>query len=100
MIIRRGNLQDLPAIQELFKQTVRTVNANDYSAKQVKVWASSVEDLERLQNFFTIEEFYLAFDENKLVGFASLKGTDYFEKLFVHKDHQSKGIAKQLVDVI
>ncbi len=34
--------------------------------------------------------------ENEVMGFASLRGEDYFDFLYVSQDQQGKGYAKQL----
>lgn len=38
--IRQANLSDIPALKELYQNTVLTVNRKDYTAEEVKDWAS------------------------------------------------------------
>ena len=58
MTIREASLDDLPEMLTLFETTIRSVNAVDYSQKEVDVWASGAQNSSgwskkiELQNFF------------------------------------------------
>lgn len=47
MIIRRGNLDDLIEIQQLFVDTIVNICKKDYNSKQIKAWCSSAENNQR-----------------------------------------------------
>lgn len=83
---------------ELFYHTVHTVNAKDYSKEQLAVWATGRVDLEQwdrsLQEHFSL----VAVDGELIVGFGDMDKTGYLDRLYVHKDHQGKGIATALCD--
>ena len=38
--------------------------------------------------------------ENELTGFSSIEKNGYLDYMYVHKDHQGKGIAKNLLEEI
>lgn len=45
--IRQATLKDLPEITTLFKETVSSVNAKDYSDNQIKVCTSEAEEINK-----------------------------------------------------
>jgi putative acetyltransferase len=98
--IRQATLADLPEITTIFRDTISHVNSKDYSEAQIKVWASGADDLkkweERLHKFY----FIVAEIENIIVGFAYLSNGNYFDGLFIHKDHQRQGVASKLMRII
>ena len=98
--IRHAKLNDLAEIQEMFVDTISTICKADYSADQIKVWTSSVENISRWTERITSQYFLIAEFDNKIVGYVSLKSNDYLDLLYVHKDYQKHGIASKLVDEI
>lgn len=69
------------------------MNAKDYTAEQIDVWAAGQVDLKKwnqsLQEHFSI----VAVDNGIIVGFGDIEKTGYLDRLFVHSDYQRKGIA-------
>src|SRR3954469_12163229 len=101
MHIRKATPEDISELKKLYIGTITTVNPKDYNEEQIKVWASTAERTESLlrrineQYFFVVEN-----DDKKITGFASLDKTGYLDLLYVHKDFQRTGIAKQLLEQI
>ena len=93
MIIRKYQPSDCKELTELFYNTVHNVNAKDYTKEQLNVWATGQVDLEKwndsLQKHFSV----VAVDNEIIVGFGDIDKTGYLDRLFVHTDYQSKGIA-------
>lgn len=52
MNIRKYKPSDCECLAELFYQTVHTVNAKDYSDKQLNVWATGSVDLKEWNHSF------------------------------------------------
>ena len=94
--IRKGVLSELSEIQNLFSETITFVCQNDYDQRQIEVWKSSIENLERCQSLIQNQYFIVAELKDKIVGFASLDKGNYIDVLFVHKDFQRMGIAQKL----
>lgn len=46
--IRQAAPNDLEYLAQLFKETIETINAKDYSSEQIKVWAKGSSKKERL----------------------------------------------------
>ena len=45
--IRQATIDDIPEITSLFRNTIININSRDYSDKQIKVWASGADDIEK-----------------------------------------------------
>jgi putative acetyltransferase len=91
--IRQYQQSDCKELAELFYNTVHTVNAKDYTTEQLNVWATGQVDLEKWN--LSLQEHYsiVAVENNVIVGFGDIDKTGYLDRLFVHADHQGKGIA-------
>lgn len=95
--IRQANLSDIPALNELFRNTVLTVNRRDYTAEEVEDWASCVDETTDWSELFEDQHYVVAENEKGvIVGFGSVNDTGYMHTLFVHKDFQHQGIATSL----
>lgn len=68
MLIREYQSSDCKELAELFYNTVHTVNAKDYTKKQLDVWATGQVDLktwnQSLQEHFSI----VAVDDDIIIG--------------------------------
>lgn len=96
--IRQYQQSDCKELTELFYNTVHTVNAKDYTKEQLNVWATGQVDLEKWN--LSLQEHYsiVAVENNVIVGFGDIDKTGYLDRLFVHADHQGKGIAAAICD--
>ncbi|MCI9486344.1 MAG: GNAT family N-acetyltransferase [Lachnospiraceae bacterium] len=93
MQIRTYRSSDCEETAELFYDTVHTVNARDYSKEQLDVWAAGNMDLDRWDQSFSEHESVVAVDGGRIVGFGDIDAAGYLDRLYVHRDHQGKGIA-------
>jgi putative acetyltransferase len=98
--IRKGQLNDLPKLQNLFVGTISTVCAEDYNADQIRVWISSVENKQRWIDIVTNQFLVVAESQDTILGFCSLDGGRYLDFLYVHKDFQGQGIAFKLYSAV
>lgn len=98
MEIREYRPGDCEELTRLFYDTVHTVNCKDYTEAQLDAWADGKPDLERwnrsLQEHFSL----VALEGEQIVGFGDMDSTGYLDRLYVHKDHQGRGIATALCD--
>jgi putative acetyltransferase len=67
-----------------------------YDPDQIDAWISSIEDSERWLNIMTKQVLVVAKISEQIVGFAKLANGNYIDLMYVHKDHQDKGIAGKL----
>ena len=80
---------------DMIKETITTVNLKDYSEKQVQAWAEIDSDSFRESineySFIAINEF------NEIIGFIDGTEEGYIDRLFVHKNYQTQGVASRLL---
>lgn len=98
--VREANLDDIPYITSLYRDTIVHINSKDYSDKQITVWSSAANDIEAWEDRIKNSYFLVAEIRDEIVGFAYLTKGYYFDGLFVHKDYQHKGIGSHLMRVI
>jgi putative acetyltransferase len=91
---------DTKRCAEIFRASIEELGAEDYSDDQREAWASRADDEEafgaRLAGALTL----LALIDGAVVGFASLKGADEIDMLFVEPDFARQGVARTLVDAL
>lgn len=102
MILRAYTASDLQELLRLFYDTVRTVNAEDYSAEQLAAWMDDAAEREaRWAQSLAANETLVAIDANgAMLGFADMDATGYLDHLYVHKHHQRQGIATALCNAL
>ena len=98
MQLRAYQPADCAEMAELFYQTVHCVNARDYTAEQLNVWATGKVDLQAWNRSFLVHKTIVAVEDGRIVGFGDIDDTGYLDRLYVHKDHQGQGIASALCD--
>ena len=100
LVFREGELTDLEALKALFFDTISTVNSKDYSKEQIEVWRSSVENKDRWLELIDNQYVLVAETDDLIVGFITLKDSNYIDFLYVHEKHQGQKIAQQLYQKI
>lgn len=83
---------------DLFYDTVHTVNAKDYTKKQLSVWATGSVDLQKWNRSLLEHYSLVAVEGSEIAGFGDIDQTGYLDRLYVHKDYQRKGIATAICD--
>ena len=96
MTIRKGNIDDLAELQQLFVDTVSNVCKVDYNSDQISVWTSSIENEKRWRDILTNQFVLVAQDREKIVGFCTLDNGNYIDLLYIHQNYQRQGIAHKL----
>jgi putative acetyltransferase len=91
---------DVPVLAEIFVASIEELTGDDYSEAQQIAWASAADDEgefgARLANELTL----VATLQGSPVGFASLKGTDRIDMLYVHPGAARHGVATTLCDAL
>jgi putative acetyltransferase len=98
--IRTSVFDDIPNIVEMYRQTVFTVNAKDYTPAQIKVWAGGAINFPRWEAAIKEQYFVLAEIQSKLAGFSSLAKDGYLDFMYVSKDYQRCGVATSMLNQI
>lgn len=91
---------ELQEIKKLFYDTVTKICKKDYTAEQIKAWASAADDEAKWADKIIKQYFLVAKADDKVIGFASLENDNYLDYLYVHKDFQRKGVAQKLLSLL
>ncbi len=97
MEIRKYTSRDLPEILSLFCNTVRTVNSRDYTPEQIDAWVGNI-DVRRWDSSLSEHYSLVAVIGGQIAGFGDMDDSGYLDRLYVHADHQRKGIATAICD--
>lgn len=93
MKIRQYKSIDLEQIEQLFYETVHSVNRKDYTEQQLNVWATGNINFNEWDTSFLKHLTYVAIEKDLIIGFGDIDKTGYLDRLFVHKDFQGRGVA-------
>lgn len=92
--------EDIAVLAAIFAAAVEELTSDDYSEAQQAAWIGVVDDEvafgKRLQSQLTL----VATLQSSPVGFASLKGTDHIDQLYVHPGATGRGVATLLCDAL
>jgi len=91
---------DTPVLAAIFAAAIEQLTGDDYSEAQQQVWASVADDEEQFGKRLASELTLIATLENSPVGFASLKGADHIDMLYVHPAAAGQGVASMLVEAL
>jgi predicted N-acetyltransferase YhbS len=95
--IRRATVDDAEAVREIVLRAVRETNARDYPASVIDRLAATLP--EKIASKLEEWRAYVAVLDGRTVGTGSLNGQTV-SSVFVHPDHQGRGIGGKLMDAI
>lgn len=98
MTIRKYRPDDCAEMARLFYETVHSVNTKDYTEEQVNAWADGNVDTARWNSSFLAHTSLVAVEDGMIVGFGDMAEDGYLDRLYVHKDHQRRGVAAAICD--
>jgi putative acetyltransferase len=91
---------DAPILAAIFRAAIEDLAAEDYDEDQQAAWAAAADDEAafgaRLAGALTL----VATVAGAPVGFASLKGAEEIDMLYVHPGVAGQGVARLLVDAL
>ena len=91
---------DTPILAAIFVAAIQELTGDDYSEAQQEAWAAVAEDEAEFGKRLAGQLTLIATLQNSPVGFASLKGLDHIDLLYVHPGAAGQGIASMLVDAL
>jgi putative acetyltransferase len=91
---------DTPVLAAIFAASVLELTGDDYSKAQQEAWAAIAEDEEEFGKRLAGQLTLIATLHNSPVGFASLKGADHIDMLYVHPGVAGQGVASMLCDAL
>jgi putative acetyltransferase len=90
--VRAWREADLPAVSRLYFETVRNVNARDYTPEQIAAWAPRVEADDYWRERFATRRAFVAEVDGAIAGFAELEPPGHVDCFYVHHGFQARGI--------
>ena len=91
---------DTPLLAAIFVASILELTADDYSEMQQEAWAATAEDEEAFGKRLAGQLTLIATLQNSPVGFASLRGADHIDLLYVHPSVAGQGIGAMLCDAL
>lgn len=92
--------EDVPVLAAIFAASIEGLTADDYDDDQQAAWIATADDEAqfgaRLRNQLTL----VATHDGAPVGFASLKGKDNIDLVYVHPNAARQGVASALIDAL
>jgi putative acetyltransferase len=91
---------DTPMLAAIFVAAIEELTTDDYSEAQQEAWAAAAEDEDAFGKKLAGELTLIATMQNSPVGFASLKGNDHIDMLYVHPSVAGQGVGAILCDAL
>ena len=91
---------DLPMLAAIFVASIEALTGDDYSEAQQEAWAAAVEDEEAFGQKLAGQLTLIATIQSAPVGFASLRGADHIDMLYVHPGAAGQGVGTMLCDAL
>src|ERR1700734_375818 len=91
--------EDAPMLAAIFAASIEELTGEDYSEAQ-QAWAGVADDEEQFGKRLAGELTLVAALQNSPVGFASLKGADHIDMLYVHPAAAGQGVASMLCEAL
>ena len=91
---------DIPLLAEVFRASVEELAVEDYSDSQIEAWLEAADDEAAFGKRLSDQLTLLAMLDGAPIGFASLKGADVIDMLYVHPAAVGQGAATMLVQAL
>ena len=91
---------DTEILAAIFVAAIQELTGDDYSEAQQEAWAEAAEDEAAFGKKLAGQLTLIATLQNSPVGFASLKGPDHIDMLYVHPSVARQGVASMLTDAL
>jgi putative acetyltransferase len=92
--------EDAAVLAEIFVAAIEELTGEDYGEAQQQAWASAADDEAEFGKRLASELTLIATLQNSPVGFASLRGADHIDMLYVHPGAAGQGVAAMLIEAL
>jgi putative acetyltransferase len=92
--------EDAPVLAAIFVAAIEELTGDDYSEAQQDAWAASAADEDAFGKRLAGELTLIATLQNSPVGFASLRGPDHIDMVYVHPGVAGQGVGSMLCDAL
>ena len=97
MDIRPYQESDIPAIARLYFNTVRRINARDYTQEQILAWAPTIYNNSYWSQRFLKKQVLVAESRDEVLGFAEYEPSGHIDCFYVHHEYQRRGVGSALL---
>ncbi|MFN8829389.1 MAG: GNAT family N-acetyltransferase [Labrys sp. (in: a-proteobacteria)] len=91
---------DAEALALIYQAAILELTGDDYSERQQEEWAAEADDVDEFGVSLASMLTLIAVEKGEAIGFASLKGADHVEMLFVHPSAARRGVGSALLDAL
>jgi len=91
---------DAPVLAEVFRASVEELAREDYNEAQVEAWLAVADDEDAFAQKLAGDLTVVALVGGEVAGFASLKGADHLDMLYVQPNFARQGVATQLCEAM
>jgi putative acetyltransferase len=91
---------DTPVLAAIFVAAIEELTGDDYNEAQQQAWAGVADDEAQFGKRLASELTLVATLQNSPIGFASLKGKDHIDMLYVHPSAAGQGAASVLCEAL
>jgi putative acetyltransferase len=91
---------DVPVLAAIFVAAIEEFTGEDNTEAQQQAWAAAADDEEAFGKRLAGELTLIATLQNSPVGFASLRGKDHVDMLYVHPSAVGHGVASALCEAL
>src|SRR3954454_17501601 len=91
---------DAPVLAAIFVASIQELTSDDYSEEQQEAWAAAADDEASFGKKLASELTLIATLQGSPVGFASYKGNDHIDMLYVHPSVAGQGVGAMLLDAL
>jgi putative acetyltransferase len=92
--------EDTPILAAIFVAAIEQLTGDDYNEAQQQAWAGAADDEDEFGKRLASELTLIATLQNSPVGFASLRGADHIDMLYVHPGAVGQGVASMLCEAL
>src|SRR5882724_10903684 len=91
---------DTSLLAAIFAASITDLTGDDYSEAQQEAWVAAADDEEAFGKKLAGQLTLIATLQGSPVGFASLKGADHIDMLYVHPSAAGQGVGTALCDAL
>lgn len=96
--LRHFQPADGPALAALFRASVLSLAAADYSPEQIRAWADAIEPQSFAERCVRKDKTtWVAELAGRIAGFSDLEPGGHIDMLYVHPDCRRRGVARALL---
>lgn len=95
--IRAYQPADLDALMTLFACSVRQIASRDYAPAQIEAWAPLTPDRAAWAARLSARPTLVAQRDGAIAGFSDLEADGHIDMMFVHPQHEGRGVAGALL---